>query len=147
MLETARQFVRDLRLDVDTEEMFVPGVRRGFAILPYGPREGENTMMLRQRLQGALSKVKAASFVAPGRERPAWMVYSRSPAERRRSALAGKIKRLVLQLAGDTRLSLSLEVEWGSGTAWRNASGECGLCCPSTRRPCGNRGGGWTPTA
>ena len=47
-----------------------------------------------------------------------WLVYSRSPAERRRSALAGKVKRLVLQLQGDARGGPSLEVEWGSGTVW-----------------------------
>jgi hypothetical protein len=45
-------------------------------------------------------------------------VYSRSPAERRRSALAGKTKRLVLHLLGDARNGPGLEVEWGSGTVW-----------------------------
>jgi hypothetical protein len=118
MLELAKCFVRELRLDIDVEEMFVPGVRRGFVILPYGTREGESAMQMRQRIQAALSKVRAANTTVPGRTRPVWLVYSRSPAERKRSALAGKVKRLVLQLQGDARGGPSLEVEWGSGTVW-----------------------------
>ena len=103
-------------MDIDVEEVFVPGVRRGFAILPYGPREGESDVQMRQRLQGALNKVKAANYVAPGRTRPAWLVYSRSPAERRRSALAGKVKRLVLQLQGDAREGPPLASPWSCST-------------------------------
>jgi hypothetical protein len=118
MLEAAKNFTRELRLDLDLNEMFVPGVRRGYAIMPYGPRERESDVQMRQRLQGALNKVKAANFVAPGRTRPAWLVYSRSPAERRRSALAGKTKRLILPITGDGGIRPSLEVEWGSGTVW-----------------------------
>ena len=91
MLDLAKTFIRELRLDVDTDEMFVPGVRRGFAILPYGARPGESNLEMRQRLQAALAKVRAANTVVPGMPRPVWMVYSRSPAERRRSALAGKV--------------------------------------------------------
>ena len=119
MLRMARELATRLQLDVDLEEMFVPGVRRGFAILPYGPREGEGTAPMRQRVQAAIAKVKAANYTVLGRARPVWLVYSRSPAERRRSALAGKVKRLVLQLQGDgSARGPSLEVEWGSGTVW-----------------------------
>jgi hypothetical protein len=118
MLEAAKRFVQEMRLDVDLDELFVPGVRRGFAMIPYGPRAGESAVQMRQRLQGALNKVKASNYVAPGRNRPVWLVYSRSPAERRRSALAGKTKRLILQLTGDGGIRPSLEAEWGSGTVW-----------------------------
>ena len=54
----------------------------------------------------------------PGENALLGFVYSRSPAERRRSALAGKTKRLILQLTGDGGIRHSLEVEWGSGTVW-----------------------------
>ena len=44
---------------------------------------------------------------------------SRSPAERKRSALAGKTKRLIFQLSTDEGgRAPELEVEWGSGTVW-----------------------------
>ena len=119
MLENARELVRRLRLDVDVDDMFVPGVRRGFAILPYGVRDGESAVLMRQRIQGAMAKIKDSNYTPPGRTRPVWMAYSRSPAERRRSALAGKVKRLVLQLQGDGGAQgPGLEVEWGSGTVW-----------------------------
>ena len=76
---------------------------------------------MRERIRAATAKVKAANYVIVGRDRPAWLVPSRSPAERKRSALAGKTKRLVLQLTADTGgLQPALEVEWGSGTVWLN---------------------------
>jgi hypothetical protein len=119
MLREAQKFVNDLRLDLDLDDVFVPGVRRGFAILPYSAREGESVETMRARIQGAMAKVKAANAVMHGRERPVWLVPSRSPAERRRSALAGKTKRLILQLSTDSGgRAPELEVEWGSGTVW-----------------------------
>ena len=119
MLENAKKLIQELRLDLDTEDIFVPGVRRGFAIVPYGARSGEGPEALRNRVQGAMAKVKAANYVVPGRPRQVWLVPSRSPAERRRSALAGKTKRLILQLSTDAGgPAPSLEVEWGSGTVW-----------------------------
>ena len=49
-LNQVRQMVKDLRIDIDTEQAFVPGVRRGYAILPYEPREGEDQQRMRERL-------------------------------------------------------------------------------------------------
>ena len=76
-LDLARKLIQELRLDVDTEDIFVPGVRRGFAILPYAARDGETGEAMRSRIQSAIAKVKAANCVAPGRERPLWLVPSR----------------------------------------------------------------------
>ena len=127
-LEAANRLIRELRLDLDVEDIFVPGVRRGLAIVPYASREGESMEATRTRVQGAVAKVKAAHYVAPGRDRPVWMVPSRSPAERKRSALAGKVKRLILQLSADAGgRAPELEVEWGSGTVWL-----CGMRRPQS---------------
>eukprot|EP00439_Symbiodinium_sp_Y106_P078900 s1057_g17.t1 len=41
-LNNVKQMVKDLRLDICAEQAFVPGVRRGFAILPYNAKEGED---------------------------------------------------------------------------------------------------------
>ena len=135
MLELAKTYIRELRLDVDVERLFVPGVRRGFAILPYATRPGESNLEMRQRLQAALAKVRAANTVIPGMTRPVWMVYSRSPAERRRSALAGKVKRLVLQLQGDSRGGPGTGGGMGvwHGLAGRNARGQRSVHGPT---PC-----------
>jgi hypothetical protein len=100
MLKHAQAIVRDLRLDLDTADMFVPGVRRGLAILPLRPREGESGETMNARVREAINKVRAANVTPPGRTRSAWMTYSRTFAERRRAALAGKVKRLILQLRG-----------------------------------------------
>ena len=42
MLEHAQRLIRDLRLDIDTDNMLVPGVRKGLVIIPYQPRDGES---------------------------------------------------------------------------------------------------------
>jgi hypothetical protein len=119
MLRHAKRLLQELRLDLDVDDIFVPGVRRGFAILPYGARTGEAPEAMSSRIQGAITKVKASNYVAPGRQRPIWLVPSRSPAERKRSALAGKTKRLILQLSTDAGSPApALEVERGSGTVW-----------------------------
>jgi hypothetical protein len=99
-------------------------------------------MQMRQRLQGALNKVKASNFVAPGRTRPAWLVYSRTPAERRRSALAGKTKRLILQITGDggDQAQPRGRMGFGDRVAGRHASSQCGIGVPSARTGGGHRG-------
>jgi hypothetical protein len=118
MLTEAQNLVRSLRLDVDTEGMVVPGVRRGLAILPLQPRDGESDEGMKQRVQQAMATVKAANYRPPGRERGVWLTYSRTFAERRRAALAGRTKRLILQLGGGQPDHAPIEVEWGSGTVW-----------------------------
>jgi hypothetical protein len=124
MLGLAQNFVRDLRLDLDAEDAFVPGVRRGLAIIPNAPRPGESAEDRRTRVQAAITQVRNANVVPPGRTRAAWMTYSRTQAERKRAALAGKAKRLILllgaQAGGD---------EEDSRPPWRSsgALGRCGL--------------------
>ena len=118
MLKNAQALIRELRLDLDTEDMIVPGVRRGLAILPFKQREGETEEAMKERLQDAMSKVRAANYLPAGRDRAAWLTYSRTFAERRRAALAGRTKRLILQLGGGRLGGPQIEVEWGSGTVW-----------------------------
>jgi hypothetical protein len=65
-----------------------------------------------------MSKVRAANYHPAGRERAVWLTYSRTFAERRRAALAGRTKRLILQLGGGNPGGAQVEVEWGSGTVW-----------------------------
>ena len=54
--------VKDLRIDIDTVQAFVPGVRRGYAIMPQGPREGEDQQQMRERLSAALRRVRQANI-------------------------------------------------------------------------------------
>eukprot|EP00439_Symbiodinium_sp_Y106_P068540 s3879_g11.t1 len=61
-LNQVRQMVKDLRIDIDTVQAFVPGVRRGYAIMPQGPREGEDQQQMRERLSAALRRVRQANI-------------------------------------------------------------------------------------
>ena len=60
-LNQVGQMVKDLRIDIDTEQAFVLGVRRGYAILPYAPRDGEDQQQMRDRLSAALRRVRQAN--------------------------------------------------------------------------------------
>ena len=60
-LRFVKQHVAQLRSDLDMEEAFIPGLRRGFAILLLAPREGET--QLRRRVQEALRTVREAKII------------------------------------------------------------------------------------
>ena len=53
-LESAKAMVAQLRLDIDFGEVFVPGIRRGYAIVPYAyaTRPGETEGQCQERLTG-----------------------------------------------------------------------------------------------
>ena len=121
-LNNVKQMVKDLRLDIPTDQAFVPGVRRGYAILPYGAKEGEDQQQLRERLSAALKRVRQANIQmgthADGKAKYLWLQLSQSPERRRRVQLAGKCKRLCLNLGA----TLS---QWRrSGQRGRSGSGE-----------------------
>ena len=49
--------------DLDTDEASVPGLRRGFAIVPIGPRPGEQTGDFRRRIRDSLQQIREAKIV------------------------------------------------------------------------------------
>ena len=53
-LESAKAMVAQLRLDIDLTEAFVPGIRRGYVIVPYSTRTGETESQCQERLRGAM---------------------------------------------------------------------------------------------
>ncbi|CAE7205709.1 unnamed protein product [Symbiodinium sp. CCMP2592] len=116
-LEKAKDMMNQLRVDLDMEAAFCPGVRRGYVIIPYKARPNETGGELRDRLQQALRRVRTAN-IAMGRKddggtKYLWMQMSQSPERRRRAHLAGKVKRLILSAAGGP--VHGLEVEWPTG--------------------------------
>ncbi|CAE7730219.1 unnamed protein product, partial [Symbiodinium sp. CCMP2456] len=138
------QMIKDLRVDVDTDQAFVPGVRRGYAILPYGPREGENPQELRERLSQALRRVRQANIAmgtnAEGKTKYLWMQLSQSPERRRRVQLAGKCKRLCLSFGATLS---QIETEWPTGTVWFKGTR---VCSATTTRPGEAEEAGTEPT-
>ncbi|CAE7036413.1 unnamed protein product [Symbiodinium sp. CCMP2592] len=60
-LEKAKTVLRDLQVDVDMEGAFVPGLRRGYVIVPMTTRADEDTYTMRDRVQKAVVRVRNAN--------------------------------------------------------------------------------------
>ena len=60
-LQKAKDVIRELQIHVDAHEEFVPGLRRGYAILPFQPRAGESAEEARHRVQRAVQGVRTAN--------------------------------------------------------------------------------------
>ena len=48
-----------------------------------------------------------------------WPAVSQPPEKRRRAALAGKVKRLIIEAGGSSNVG-QIEPEWAAGTVWFN---------------------------
>ena len=115
-LEAARSVVQQLRLDLDMAELFVPGVRRGYATLPFQARSGESEAQLQERLRGAITRVREAKVltgaVGPMGQKRLWVNFSSPPEKRRRNVLVGKLKRAILEAGG---VKSNIEAEFAAG--------------------------------
>ena len=120
-LREAKQLLQNLSVDLDIGEIFVPGVRRGYALIPVPDRPGEAHEDKRKRIQAAISRVRKAAVEVgtkpTGEPQLAWIALSQSPERRRRAKLAGKVKRFWLSQGGAQG---RLEVEFGTGSTWIN---------------------------
>ena len=101
------------------EDAFVPGLRRGYLVVPYKPRQQETERTMFQRLTQAIQQVRQAQQ-ATGAMKPTgqpiylWLSFSQTPERRRRARYAGKIKRLLLEQGASKN---HLQVEFATGTA------------------------------
>ena len=111
---------------ISLDQLFVPGVRRGYAILPIDERLGEPFEARRQRIQDVIGKVRAANVQLgthyDGGNRHVWIAMSQPPDRCGKARLAAKVKRLYLTMGGDKD---SLEMEYSSGSAWINGNNVC----------------------
>ena len=118
-LKAAREVLRSLDVPLNGDELFVPGLRRGYAILPITPKPFEDEDARRARIQGAIQKVRNANVMLGKNEaggmRKLWIAISQSPERRKRAKLAGKVKRMILEMGGAVR---DMEVEFATGTVW-----------------------------
>ena len=60
-LREAKQLLQNLSVDLDIGEIFVPGIRRGYALIPVPDRPGEPPDEKRKRVQTAISRVRQAA--------------------------------------------------------------------------------------
>ena len=136
--EQAEHILRSVGAPISLDQLFVPGVRRGYAILPIDERLGEPFKARRQRVQEVISKVRTANVQrgahSDGENRRVWIAMSQPPDRRRKARLAPKVKRLYLTLGGDKDL---LEMEYSSGSAWINGHKVCSATAGKTQRRCG----------
>ncbi|CAE7439943.1 unnamed protein product [Symbiodinium sp. CCMP2592] len=121
-LRLVKQHLQELNIDLDTSKAFVPGLRRGFALVPLTKNLGESDEEQRARVQEALRAVRAAKVVTgqkpEGGERYLFAAMSQSPERRKRAQLAGKVKRLIIEEGGDIR---RIDVEYGTANLWYNS--------------------------
>ena len=120
-LGKAQDVIRELQLDIDATEAFVPGKRRGYAILPFTARRGESNDDARRRAMKAVQRVRAANVILGRREdgqhSRLWLAISQSPTKRKRAQLAAKTKRLILELEGAGWKSSTLRGRLGTMAA------------------------------
>ena len=121
-LQAARDILKQLDVPLNADSMFVPGVRRGYAILPIDHKPLESEEARRARVQAAIQRVRNANLSLGQHEqgglRKLWIAISQSPERRRRAKLAGKVKRVILEMGGDQR---AMDVEFATGTVWMGA--------------------------
>ena len=112
--------VNSLKLDVDMSEAFVPGVRRGYLVVPYATRHMETESNMHSRLTAAIQTVRQAhqatgALNPDGSTKHLWLAYSQTPERRRRIRYAGKVKCLMLENGGTKE---GLQVEFATGKVW-----------------------------
>ncbi|CAE7364106.1 unnamed protein product [Symbiodinium sp. CCMP2592] len=117
--EAAMDVLKAVEAPIALDSMFVPGVRRGYAIVPIDDRLGEHFEQRKQRIQDVIAKVREANIQLgrrpDGGTKRVWIAMSQPPDRRRRARLAAKVKRLYLTLGGNKD---ALQMEFSTGTAW-----------------------------
>ena len=82
-LQKAMDVIRELQMDIDTQEGFVPRLRRGYTILSFQPRTGEISEEARHRVQRAVQRVRTANMDlgrrGDGTQSRLWLTISQSP--------------------------------------------------------------------
>ncbi|CAE7712228.1 pol [Symbiodinium sp. CCMP2592] len=118
-LRLVKQHIAELHIDIDMDDAFVPGIRRGFAIVPVAARANESQGDFRARLREALKEIRESKVITgqrpEGGDRHFWAAMCESPERRKRAQFAGKVKRLILEMQGDKH---KLDVEFGTGNVW-----------------------------
>ena len=133
-------------MPIDYSEMYVLGLKRGYAIIPIIHKRGETEDQRREDVQNTLQKVRRANVMlgmTAGGATPQGV-------GRRKARLAGKVKRAVLEMGGmahalsGTATNVSAAAPWtcrkgGEGRCWLFALMSCGQTPGKERR--GSEGG------
>ncbi|CAE7795568.1 CPK2 [Symbiodinium sp. CCMP2592] len=119
VIDQAKQLVDTLRLDLNTQGAFVPGVRRGYCIIPLHKKENESDEDQRARVQSCIKHVRHANVTVGTRQdgtpSKLWLNISQPPEKRRKVQVAAKCKRLLLELGA---LMHDIDTEYSTGQVW-----------------------------
>ncbi|CAE7559288.1 PLRG1 [Symbiodinium sp. CCMP2592] len=145
--EAAMDVLKAVEAPIALDSMFVPGVRRGYAIVPIDDRLGEHFEQRKQRIQDVIAKVREANIQLgrrpDGGTKRVWIAMSQPPDRRRRARLAAKVKRLYLTLGGNKD---ALQMEFSTGTAWVDSVKVSSATAPKPGRT-EDAGPGWVNLA
>ena len=109
----------ELRLDLDMRDTFVPGLPRGYAIIPLHRKDGESEADQRQRVQHCIKHVRNANLTVGTKDNGVpsklFLNISQPPEKRRKVQVAAKCKRLLMEHGA---LAADVEVEYATGQVW-----------------------------
>ena len=98
----------------DLNRLFVPGPRRGFALLPLAEK---GTLLTQAQVLATNSLLQQFRSHQPTTEagRNVFLAWSVPPEMRKKATFAGKVKRCVLSVAAAPP---TIEIEWRAGSVW-----------------------------
>ena len=103
-----------LASQLDLSRMFVPGPRRGFALIPLAERGAPLTHPLLLATNTLLQQFRSHRLKTTS-GRNIFLTWSVPPEMRKKAAFAGKVKRCVMTMVQDPP---PVEVEWRAGSVW-----------------------------
>ena len=99
---------------LDLSRLFVPGPRRGFALLPLTQRGSPLTHPLLLATNTLLQQFRSHRLKTES-GRNIFLTWSVAPEMRKKAAFAGKVKRCIMT---GTPNPPTVEVEWRAGSVW-----------------------------
>ena len=98
----AQEACNNFCLDIDMQDAVVPGLPRGYLVIPYKPKDNESEQTMYSQITQAIQQVRQVNqptgVITPsGQPRHSWLSFSQTPERRRRARFAGKVKRLLLR--------------------------------------------------
>ena len=119
VIEQAHKYVAELSLDLDMRDTFVPGLPRGYAIIPLHRKDGESEADQRQRVQHCIKHVRNANLTVGTKDNGVpsklFLNISQPPEKRRKVQVAAKCKRFLMEHGA---LAADVEVEYATGQVW-----------------------------
>ena len=148
-LTAVREFIRDRAIPLPAAEAFVPGQRRGFAVVPLVPIGNETHQSMMRRAIEAVETTRKLKQLSghqdkDGKNLVIWAAISQPPEVRRKAKLLAKSKRAILESyekvqgqdkAGDLQVQvdhrkyvLAIEGKKVGGCARQPSAGEILVC-------------------